>query len=199
MPRNGRSGGISAREGKPAPFASLSGRLPLRAAALVVACALFGAAAPARSTTYHDFAEDVTHLGDASTLLGVGLALGLSGDDYDKRTSAIYAEALVTSGAATYALKRLTRKQRPDPQRHGGYAFPSAHAAGSFAAATVLARRYPRHRSAYYVVAGLVAASRVELRAHDWVDVTAGAALGIYAGKRATVTERGIIIGRITW
>lgn len=166
---------------------------------MVVACALFGAAAPARSSTYHQFAQDVTHAGDASTLLGLGLALGLSGSEYDRQTSVIYAEALITSGAATYALKRMTRKQRPDPEHYGGYAFPSAHAAGSFAAATVLARRYPRHRSAYYVAAGLVAASRVELRAHDWVDVIAGAALGVYAGKRATVNERGIIIGHITW
>lgn len=169
------------------------------AAALVTICALAGAAGPGRSSTYHEFAHDVTRLGDASTLALLGLALAASHGDRDRETSVIYAEALVTSGAATYALKRITRKARPDPQRHHGYAFPSAHAAGSFAAATVLADRYPRHRSAYYALAGLVAASRVEIRAHDWVDVTAGAALGIYAGKRALVTERGILIGRVTW
>jgi len=171
----------------------------VRATVVVITCALLGLAAPARSSTYHGFAEDVTHLGDAPTLLALGLALGLSGSEYDGQTSVIYTEALVTSGAVTYALKRLTRKERPDPERYSGYAFPSAHAAGSFAAATVLARRYPKHRSVYYAVAGLVAASRVELSAHDWVDVVAGAALGIFAGKRATVTERGIVIGRITW
>ena len=78
----------------------------MRATVVVIACVLLGLAAPARSRTYHEFAEDVTHLGDASTLLAVGLALGLSGSEYDGQTSVIYAEALVTttSPQATEAL-----------------------------------------------------------------------------------------------
>jgi undecaprenyl-diphosphatase len=60
--------------------------------------------------------------------------------------------------------------------------FPSGHAASSFACATVLGALVPRLRVPLFVVAALVAWSRVYVGVHYPVDVLAGAVLGTLVG-----------------
>jgi undecaprenyl-diphosphatase len=60
--------------------------------------------------------------------------------------------------------------------------FPSGHAATAFAAATVVAAFHPRLRVPIFALAGLVAVSRVYLGVHYWLDILAGAALGVLIG-----------------
>ena len=60
--------------------------------------------------------------------------------------------------------------------------FPSGHAATAFAVAAVIAVRHPRLRWPLLGVAALVALSRVYLGVHYWLDVIAGAALGVCLG-----------------
>src|SRR5207247_494328 len=65
--------------------------------------------------------------------------------------------------------------------------FPSGHAANAFGAATVLAWFFPSVRTPLYLVAGLVAVSRVLRGSHFPTDVWAGAVLGVMIGSMVVV------------
>lgn len=70
--------------------------------------------------------------------------------------------------------------------------FPSGHTATAFAAAAVVASFHPRLRWPVYGLAALVGASRIYLGVHFWLDVLAGAALGIAVGLTAAWVGRRI-------
>jgi undecaprenyl-diphosphatase len=57
--------------------------------------------------------------------------------------------------------------------------FPSGHTAVAFASAVVLSALFPRYRIRFFVLALLVAASRIILRAHYHSDAIGGAMIGI--------------------
>jgi undecaprenyl-diphosphatase len=61
--------------------------------------------------------------------------------------------------------------------------FPSAHAATSFAGATLIGALAPSLRSGLYVAAGVMAFSRPYLGVHYPSDVLAGAAVGTAIGR----------------
>ena len=100
--------------------------------------------------------------------------------------------------AATQLLKHLIGRPRPrfahsdefslGPSLATGFdSFPSGHAANAFGAATVLAWFFPAVRVPLYLVAGLVAVSRVLRGSHFPTDVLAGAVLGVVIGSVAVV------------
>jgi len=96
--------------------------------------------------------------------------------------------AQLVSQSTTEALKRMTRRRRPD----GGsrLSFPSGHTAASFATATVLNEEFGwRVGVLGYLAAGWVAASRVQVERHYLSDVVAGAAIGII-GARAVIEAK---------
>jgi undecaprenyl-diphosphatase len=62
------------------------------------------------------------------------------------------------------------------------HSFPSGHSATSFACATVLSYYAPRLRVLFYVLASLIAFSRVYNGMHYPTDVLAGALLGVLVG-----------------
>ena len=62
-------------------------------------------------------------------------------------------------------------------------AFPSGHATAGFTTAVFLSRADPG--PPWYLIAGLVACSRVYVRLHHSSDVLAGAALGLAFGSLA--------------
>jgi undecaprenyl-diphosphatase len=64
----------------------------------------------------------------------------------------------------------------------GSSSFPSGHAMTAFAAAGAIAVLAPRLRVPALALAALVAFSRVYLGVHFWLDVLAGAALGLAIG-----------------
>jgi undecaprenyl-diphosphatase len=68
--------------------------------------------------------------------------------------------------------------------------FPSGHAATSFAGATVLSAFVPRLRVLFYVLAALVAWSRVYVGVHYPLDILAGAVLGTAVGLLFVYLER---------
>lgn len=93
-------------------------------------------------------------------------------------------EAQLVAGVVTLGLKYAVNRQRPD---HEPRSFPSGHAAGTFAAATVLQRHFGwKGGVPAYTAAVLIAGARLQANSHFSTDVIAGAAVGILAGRAAT-------------
>jgi len=64
----------------------------------------------------------------------------------------------------------------------GSFSFPSNHAVNNFAAAAFFSRLYPNYKTLLFIIASLVALSRVYLGLHYPSDIIAGAAIGIVFG-----------------
>jgi undecaprenyl-diphosphatase len=116
--------------------------------------------------------------------LAIALALALA-----RRRIEIFLWTLaadVTADLATDLLHWAFPRARPHvdpliavPHSHS---FPSGHAATSFACATVLGAAAPRFRFWLFVLATLIAWSRVYNGVHYPLDVLAGAVLGLAIG-----------------
>jgi undecaprenyl-diphosphatase len=80
-------------------------------------------------------------------------------------------------------IKAVVPRHRPFEHQLGPsertHSFPSGHAATAFAGATMLAAYLPRYRVPLYVLAVLIALSRLYNGVHYPTDVIAGAVLGI--------------------
>jgi membrane-associated phospholipid phosphatase len=129
--------------------------------------------------------QSYTLLGIAGTIYAVGRIKGepkVSHIGMDLIRSVAIAELM------TETLKYTVRRERPDGS--GANSFPSGHAADTMAFATALERHFGwRYAVPAYVVASYVAMSRLHDNVHFLSDVTAGAAVGIIAGR--TVTRHG--------
>ena len=112
-------------------------------------------------------------------------------------TALLAGEAYADAAVVDLAIKAVTRRRRPSDVAPGapftdtffsggkspfkGSSFPSGHAAGAFAVATVVATRYHTHRWVPWAVYGFATAvslSRITTSAHFPSDVFLGAALG---------------------
>lgn len=114
-------------------------------------------------------------------------------------------QAQVVAGATTFVLKHAIGRPRPDGESRS---FPSGHAAGTFAAATVVQRHYGlRSAIPAYTLAVLISGARMQANSHYATDLIVGATVGILAGRAATfdlggrrilltptVTESGVLL-----
>jgi undecaprenyl-diphosphatase len=98
---------------------------------------------------------------------------------------------VVVADTTNYLLKELFDRPRPtsrftEPEPllrpPSSDSFPSGHAATSFAAATVIAAAAPKLRIPLYVLAALIAWSRVYVGVHYPLDAIAGALYGLAVG-----------------
>jgi len=157
-----------------------------------------------------EVARSITQLGDAQTatlLLGSSYLLSRwAGAERLRDATSLSAEALVSTTLYTELLKRIARRARPAGANTGRFfvsrpapgeeptSFPSGHASGAFAVATVLAGEFHDRRWVSWVAYGtatLVAASRVGLGRHFPSDVLAGAVLGHSVGRMVVHLRRG--------
>ncbi len=97
--------------------------------------------------------------------------------------------ASIISALATSAIKGVVGRRRPSTGRgpqsfsplQGDYSFPSGHATGAFAFASVIATHYddePWVVGTSYGIAGLVGLARIQRNAHWASDVVAGSLIG---------------------
>lgn len=100
-------------------------------------------------------------------------------------------DTLLTTGLFAEGLKKVTRVERPDHSDHDS--FPSGHATAAFAIATIESEYHPKEAALWYLGAGLIAQSRVDLDRHHTTDILAGAAIG-YFGAKAEVRSKGFLI-----
>jgi undecaprenyl-diphosphatase len=96
-------------------------------------------------------------------------------------------ESALVNGLVKLAFRRErpeSTDERPLPLRiPRTSSFPSGHSSAAFFAATLLGNG--RTRLIYYVLASIVASSRVYVKIHHPSDVVAGAALGVILGQVA--------------
>jgi membrane-associated phospholipid phosphatase len=99
-------------------------------------------------------------------------------------------DGTLLSDSITQLIKASVRRERPlreDGTRANGFAFPSGHAAVTFAAATVFQQHLGRKAAIpTYLVATYVATSRLHENVHFASDVVFGAAEGIIIGRSVT-------------
>ncbi len=122
------------------------------------------------------------------------IGLGWCSDVHCRRLVPLVAGAATASfflaSGLNYVLKAIVDRSRP-PEAIGFEAlvgvpgspsFPSGHAMTAFAVAGAVALLAPRLRWPVLGLAALIAFSRVYLGVHFWIDVLAGAALGLAIG-----------------
>jgi membrane-associated phospholipid phosphatase len=123
--------------------------------------------------------EGASDIGRPAVVYGMMLAIAIL-DPLGPSTARLAICALVPTNLAVELTKRSTLRARPDGERKtSNSAFPSSHAANAFAVAWVLARRWRRLGPAFWLIAALVAVSRIYLNRHWTSDVVVGAVYGV--------------------
>lgn len=127
--------------------------------------------------------------GAAAAFVGVGAA---TGNRRAIETGLIAAQAVAHTESIAQMLKYAAGRERPDYGDAGGgrfwrrqQSFPSGHAMGTWAVATVISREYrdcPLVRYGIYALPVLVSASRIGARRHFLADVVAGGSIGYLMG-----------------
>jgi len=86
-------------------------------------------------------------------------------------------KAGVVSTIATYGIKYIVNKERPNGEPH---AFPSGHTSRAFTGAAFIQRKFGwKYGAPAYLLAGYTGWTRVHSGNHDYWDILGGAAVGI--------------------
>lgn len=114
-------------------------------------------------------------------------AFGVQGKHNLKDRTIIAATSYLMLGTTVFALKRITKVERPDGSTNNS--FPSGHTANAFAGAELLWQEY-KDKSVWYGISGYLVASgvgafRIMNNRHWLTDVAAGAGIGILSTKAA--------------
>jgi membrane-associated phospholipid phosphatase len=134
------------------------------------------------------------YIGSFPVLIGTAATTYIVGRSRDSRRGRHLGmdliETTLLAEGMTELIKVAVRRERPlrdDGTRAPGYAFPSGHSAGTFAAATVLQQHLGwKWAVPTYSIASYVAMSRLADDRHWASDVMAGAAEGIIIGRSVT-------------
>lgn len=152
---------------------------------------------------------ELGNAGPAALFLGASYLIGrFGGHDQLAEASSLSAEALLDTGLWTTIIKRATARTRPSAGGEGTFfqyqpqagqsnaSFPSGHASGAFALATVFSGIYGReHRWVSWVsygAAGMVGLSRVALGRHFTSDVVIGSVIGNSFGRMVLARRDGV-------
>lgn len=139
----------------------------------------------------------VAYATNGATLAVLSVLLYLAGRFLSNKTFADAGKFLlagfVTSGIAVQIIKHLLGRARPritydilfaGPSLRGGYdSFPSGHSTSAFCSAFIISLYFPKYRPVFYLLAVLIALSRVIGLSHFPSDILAGAIFGLAVGK----------------
>lgn len=151
---------------------------------LFVTLCLSLSTAKAQVTQRSDDADDLLRWVPLATTVGLKIA-GVDSQSSWQRLTVNTLSTLALTMGVTYCLKHTAHSTRPDGSDH--YSFPSGHASVAFANATILHKEYG-HVSKWisisgYAVAAYTAYDRVHRDRHHWLDVTAGAGIGVLSAE----------------
>lgn len=170
-------------------------RLRMNSIELAILDAIQGLRSPAL-----DFVmKYVTHLGDAGLLFIILTAL-LLGFKKTRIYGAVCASALALDVlSVNIIIKPLVARARPFTLRPDlllliaqplDFSFPSGHTALAFAFASAIGAYSKKYQLWAYVLAGLIAFSRLYLYVHFPSDILVGAAIGLLCGYLARLIWR---------
>ena len=112
---------------------------------------------------------------------------------HDRDGRSQFYKSFFTNIGATYALKALISKERPNGKDDDS--FPSGHISVAFNGAAFIHRRYGlKWAAAAYAGAAYVGWRRVDTDNHYTVDVVAGAAIGIASSFIFTKPYKGFVV-----
>lgn len=133
----------------------------------------------ARGEPWNTVMQAATDSGKKEIVYGFLLAVAVFSGPAGPATAREALFALIPSSLAVDVLKRIVGRTRPDGDaKRSNSSFPSSHAAGAFALATVISRRWPKGWPWFFLFAVLVAFSRMWLNRHFLSDVVVGAVIG---------------------
>jgi undecaprenyl-diphosphatase len=142
----------------------------------------------------------LTHLGDTSTWVAVGLTLIAAGGS-GPRYAALLGGGAFLAVTLSQILKRICCRTRPDcgiggfaalVENPDSFSFPSGHTAASFGIAVALAGEGDWLGGLVLALASGIAVSRIYLGAHYPLDVAAGAVVGVASGLAARLLLAGL-------
>ena len=138
--------------------------------------------------------EKTTLLGQPEVSLGLCLILSTYGSEKEKETGKLGFTSLALTGPVVSGIKYAVGRDRPyEKTSRFNSSFPSGHSAAAFAVSSVIASEYPRLKIPAYVLAGVVAFSRVYLGKHYPSDAIAGSAIGYGIGKLVYAKRKTIL------
>jgi len=130
--------------------------------------------------------DDFSQWAPAAAVYGLN-AFGVKGKNNLKDRSIILASSYLMMSASVFALKSITKVERPDGSSNNS--FPSGHTATAFAGAEFMYQEYKDQSVWYGIAAYGVAAGTGVFRMYNnrhWLtDVVAGAGIGILSTKAA--------------
>jgi len=171
---------------------SLSSRTTAILAFILLICS---SAAWCGENATHNFAQNASD--SIVPFLVVG-ELSLMADGKASKPEMVQgAKALVSTGIATEILKYAVGEKRPNSDSKTS--FPSGHTSAAFAMATVIADYHPKYAIPAFAIASTIGWSRVEVGAHRWQDVIAGAALGYFTAKHFTGNHLGVGLNGLSY
>jgi len=146
-----------------------------------------GAVQAARRPSFETLMRGSTELAKPVVVFGLLLGVAAFTGPLGPETARAALIALLPTNIVVETLKRSVNRTRPDGGHNPANAsFPSSHAANGAALATVLGSRWKRIRPLFWLLAGLVAFSRIYLNRHFLSDVLVAVVIGVVCGWVAT-------------
>jgi undecaprenyl-diphosphatase len=131
--------------------------------------------------------QAATNLGRKDILFGLLLGVAILDPAAGPATARLAVTSLVGTNLVVEGLKWAFDRPRPHGvHQRSNASFPSGHAASAFALAVVFARRWKRAAVAFWLLASIVAFSRLYLDRHYLTDVAVAVAIGIACASLLT-------------